>query len=77
MRTIFDSMIVNRLFAHSLCGPRLFGDPAYAPQWQSTFILVVGTVLDFEELHSTLYLVSYSFDYSTYIRPFSLGASDG
>jgi hypothetical protein len=27
MRTIFDSLIINHLFAHSLCSSPFFGDP--------------------------------------------------
>lgn len=43
MRTIFDSLIINHLFAHSLCSSPFFGDPAIAqPSVAEHFTLVVG-----------------------------------
>jgi hypothetical protein len=63
-------MVINHLFAHSLRFT-FFGYPALAqPSVAEPLYFSCWTVLDFEELLSTLYLVSYSFDYSSHFCPF-------
>jgi hypothetical protein len=71
MRTIFDSLIINHHFGHfalqltflrrSRIRTALSGRALYFSCW---------TALSLDELLSTLHLVSYSFDYSSYFCPF-------
>ena len=69
MRTIFDSLIINHLFAHYPCSSPFFGETALA-QPPMALYFSCWTALGVEELLSTLYLVSHSFDYSSYFYPF-------
>lgn len=77
MRTIFDYPAFNPPFQpiRSAFSPFSRRSRARAAlSLQSTFYFSCWTALGYEELLSTIYLIPYSIDYSSYFSPFVLGA---